>query len=166
MAFKNNGHGRGPGFGGPQGGPGFGGPGFGGPHGGPAFGGGPSRSSSGSGLFNSIAGAAVGVASAAIVNKMHENSQMKMQEKQAEQEMKIAQMQAEQATLRAEKTAQYNLEMEKLKVKQEEVKLEAIQPTKRYHANCPYCMGVNTNGSKVCDFCGSSLAYYDEADNK
>ena len=55
---------------------------------------------------------------------------------------------------------------QKLKNEQEEIKLEALQPTKRYHANCPYCMGVNPNGSKVCEYCGSSLAYYDEADNK
>ena len=45
----------------------------------------------GGGLINTLVGsatsAAVGVASAAIVNKINENSQMKMQEKQAERQM-------------------------------------------------------------------------------
>lgn len=123
----------------------------------------------GGGLINTLVGsatsAAVGVASAAIVNKINENSQMKMQEKQAERQMQMAQMQAEQRAELARQEAEYKLEMEKLKIKQEEVKLEAIQPTKRYHANCPYCLGAN-DGDKVCKYCGSSLAYYDEADNK
>ena len=119
------------------------------------------------GLVNSIvssaASAAVGVASAAIVNKMHENSQIKIQEKQAEQQAKIAAAQAEQQARLAAQQAEYQVEIEKLKARQAEIKLDEIQD-KRYYANCPYCMGVN-NGEKFCRYCGSSLAYYDEDDD-
>lgn len=142
------------------------GPGFGV---GSAFGSAPSRpmnSNAGGGLLGVLATTAAGVAGAAIVNKMQENSQMKLQEQQAESQMRIAEMQAERAAMRAEQNEEYQLEMQRLKNEQEEIKLESLQPTKRYHANCPYCMGVNPNGSKVCEYCGSSLAYYDEADNK
>ena len=125
------------------------------------------RRNRGGGLVNSIVSsatsAAVGVASAAIVNKIHENSQIKIQEKQAENQAKIAAAQAEQQARLAAQQAEYQLEMERLKVRQAEVKLDEIQD-KRYYANCPYCMGVN-NGEKFCQYCGSSLAYYDEDDD-
>ena len=116
------------------------------------------------GLFNSLvssaASAAVGVASAAIVNKIHENSQMKLQQKQAEQQAEMARQQAEQQAMLARQQAEYQVEIERLKAQQEEIKKDVIQD-KRYYANCPYCMGVN-NGGKFCQYCGSSLAYYDE----
>ena len=120
--------------------------------------------SAGGGLVGSLLGnavsAGVGVASAAIVNKIHENSQIKLQEKQAEQQAELERQRLEQQAEIARKQAEYQLEIEKLKVQQEEVKLDAVQD-KRYYANCPYCMGVN-NGDKFCRYCGSSLAYYDE----
>lgn len=129
----------------------------------------PSRhhSRGGGGLLGSLLGSAVsagvGVASAAIVNKMHENSQMKLAEKQAEQQAEIARQQAEQQAEIARQQAEYQVEIERLKVQQEEVKLDKFQD-KRYYANCPYCMGVN-DGGKFCRYCGSSLAYYDEDPN-
>ena len=119
------------------------------------------------GLVNSIVSsatsAAVGVASAAIVNKIHENSQIKIQEKQAEQQAKIQAAQAEQQARLAQQQAEYQVEIERLKARQAEIKLDEIQD-KRYYANCPYCMGIN-NGDKFCRYCGSSLAYYDEDDD-
>ena len=107
----------------------------------------------GGGILGTITSAAVGVAGAAIVNKMQENSQAKLQAQQAEYEAEMR-----------EREAEYKVEIERQRTRQEEAKLEAIQPTKRYYANCTYCVGVN-NGSKECQYCGSSLAYYDEADN-
>lgn len=118
----------------------------------------------GGGLLGTITSAAVGVAGAAIVNKMQENSQAKLQAQQAEQQAKLQAQQAEYEAEMREREAEYKVEIEKQRTRQEEAKLEAIQPTKRYYANCPYCLGVN-NGSKECQYCGSSLAYYDEADN-
>ncbi|MCR5846626.1 MAG: hypothetical protein K6G75_00685 [Lachnospiraceae bacterium] len=123
-----------------------------------------SRGGGGGGLLGSLVGSAVsagvGVASAAIVNKMHENSQIKLAEKQAEQQAEIARQQAEQQAELARQQAEYQVEIERLKAQQEETKRDVIQD-KRYYANCPYCMGVN-NGAKFCQYCGSSLAYYDE----
>ena len=120
--------------------------------------------SHGGGLISCLVGnavsAGVGVASAAIVNKIHENSQMKLAEKQAEQQAMLARQQAEQQAEIARQQAEYQVELEKLKTQQEEIKLDAMQD-KRYYANCPYCMGVN-NGAKFCQFCGKSLAYYEE----
>lgn len=125
------------------------------------------RRNSGGGLLNTIVSsatsAAVGVASAAIVNKIQENSQIKIQEKQAENQARIAAAQAEQQARLAAQQAEYQVEIERLKVRQAEVKLDEIQD-KRYYANCPYCMGVN-NGEKFCRYCGSSLAYYDDDDD-
>lgn len=127
-----------------------------------AFGGG------GGGLVSSLLGSAVsagvGVASAAIVNKIQENSQMKLQEKQAEQMEALARQQAEQQAEYAKQQAEYQLELERIKAQQEEIKRDTKQD-KRYYANCPYCLGVN-NGGKFCQFCGSSLAYYDDDDIK
>lgn len=112
--------------------------------------------------MNSLVSAGVGVASAAIINKIHENSQIKISENQAKQQAEIARQQAEQQAAMARQQAEYQVEIERLKVQKEEVKLDAMQD-KRYYANCPYCMGVS-NGGKFCQFCGSSLAYYDEND--
>ncbi len=129
------------------------------------FGGG--RHHGGGGLVSSLLGSAVsagvGVASAAIVNKMHENSQLKLQEQQAQQQAEYARQQAEQQAELARQQAEVQLEIERLKAKQEETKRDAIQDL-RYYANCPYCLGVN-NGAKFCQYCGSSLAYYDEEDD-
>ena len=126
-----------------------------------AFGGG------GGGLVSSLLGSAVsagvGVASAAIVNKIQETSQMKLQEKQAEQMEALARQQAEQQAEYARQQAEYQLELERIKAQQEEIKRDTKQD-KRYYANCPYCLGVN-NGGKFCQFCGSSLAYYDDDDD-
>lgn len=126
------------------------------------------RARSGGGLMGSLLSSAVsagvGVASAAIVNKIHENSQMKIAEKQAEQQAELARQQAEQQAEIARQQAEYQVEIERLKTQQEEIKLDAVQD-KRYYANCPYCMGVN-NGGKFCQYCGSSLAYYDEDENE
>ena len=120
----------------------------------------------GGGLMSSLLGSAVsagvGVASAAIVNKMHENSQMKLAEQQAQQQAELARQQAEQQAELARQQAQVQLEIEKIKAQQEETKRDAIQDL-RYYANCPYCLGVN-NGAKFCQYCGSSLAYYDDDD--
>ncbi len=122
------------------------------------------RRHGGGGLVSSLLGSAVsagvGVASAAIVNKMHENSQIKLAEKQAEQQAEYARQQAEQQAAIARQQAEYQVEIEKIKAQQEEIKRDA-QQDKRYYANCPYCLGVN-NGAKFCQYCGSSLAYYDE----
>ncbi len=125
----------------------------------------PSRGGGGGGglvgsLLGSAVSAGVGVASAAIVNKMHENSQIKMAEQQAEREAALARQQAAQRAELARQQAEYQVEIEKLKVMQEEARLNAAQD-KRYYANCPYCLGVN-NGDKFCRYCGSSLAYYDD----
>ena len=116
-----------------------------------------------SSLLGSAVSAGVGVASAAIVNKMHENSQLKLQEQQAQQQAEYARQQAEQQAELARQQAEVQLEIERLKAKQEETKRDAIQDL-RYYANCPYCLGVN-NGAKFCQYCGSSLAYYDEDDD-
>ena len=115
-----------------------------------------------SSLISSAVSAGVGVASAAIVNKMHENSQAKLAEKQAEAEANLQKQLAEQQAEYARQQAEYQLELEKLKTQQEEIKRDTKQD-KRYYANCPYCLGVN-NGGKFCQFCGSSLAYYDDDD--
>lgn len=115
-----------------------------------------------SSLLGSAVSAGVGVASAAIVNKMHENSQMKLAEQQAQQQAELARQQAEQQAELARQQAQVQLEIEKIKAQQEETKRDAIQDL-RYYANCPYCLGVN-NGAKFCQYCGSSLAYYDDDD--
>ena len=85
---------------------------------------------------------------------------MKLQQKQAEQQAEMARQQAEQQAMLARQQAEYQVEIERLKAQQEEIKKDVIQD-KRYYANCPYCMGVN-NGGKFCQYCGSSLAYYDE----
>ena len=115
-----------------------------------------------SSLISSAVSAGVGVASAAIVNKMHENSQAKLAEKQAEAEANLQKQLAEQKAEYARQQAEYQLELEKLKTQQEEIKRDTKQD-KRYYANCPYCLGVN-NGGKFCQFCGSSLAYYEDDD--
>lgn len=116
----------------------------------------------GGGLMGVIVGnavsAGVGIASAAIVNKMHENSQLKLAEQQAAKQAEMAQYQAEHEAALIRQHA----EIEKLKIQQEEVKRDAAQ-NKRYYANCPYCLGVN-NGDKFCRYCGSSLAYYEDDD--
>ena len=100
-------------------------------------------------LIGNAVSAGVGVASAAIVNKMQENSQMKLAEQQAKQQQEMQRLHAEQ-----------QVEIERIKVQQEEAKRDAAQD-KRYYANCPYCLGVN-NGDKFCRYCGSSLAYYED----
>ncbi len=118
----------------------------------------------GGGLVSSLLGSAVsagvGVASAAIVNKIHESSQIKLQEQQAEQQAALQRQQAEHQAEYARQQAQYQLELEKLKTEQEEIKRD-VKQEKKYYANCPYCLGVN-NGDKFCRYCGSSLAYYDD----
>ena len=120
----------------------------------------------GGGLFESLMSSAVhagvGVASAAIVSKIHETSQIKIAEKQAEKQAEIARKQAEAQAEIAKRQAEYQVEIEKLKYQQEEAKLDAAQ-NKHYYANCPYCLGVS-NGAKFCQYCGSSLAYYEEND--
>ena len=117
-----------------------------------------------SSLIGSAVSAGVGVASAAIVNKMHENSQAKLAEQQAQAEANLQKQLAEQKAEYARQQAEYQLELEKLKTQQEEIKRDSKQD-KRYYANCPYCLGVN-NGGKFCQFCGSSLAYYEDEDDK
>ena len=116
-----------------------------------------------SSLIGSAVSAGVGVASAAIVNKMHENSQAKLAEKQAEAQANLQKQLAEQQAEYARQQAEYQLELEKLKTQQEEIKRDVKQDL-RYYANCPYCLGVN-NGGKFCQFCGSSLAYYEDDDD-
>ncbi|MBO6089031.1 MAG: hypothetical protein J6P37_01810 [Lachnospiraceae bacterium] len=122
----------------------------------------------GGGMVSSLVGSAVsagvGVASAAIVNKIHENSQLKLQEKQAEAQAALQQQLAEQQAEYQRQQAEYQLELEKLKTQQEEIRRD-VKQEKKYYANCPYCLGVN-NGGKFCQFCGSSLAYYDDDDEK
>lgn len=119
----------------------------------------------GKGLIGTLTGAAVGVAGAAIVNKMQESTQSKLQAQQAEEEARLRAQEAQYEAEMRQREAEYRVEIERLKVKQEEAKADAMQPTKRYYANCPYCLGVN-NGSKECQFCGSSLAYYEDDDDK
>lgn len=113
-----------------------------------------------SSLLGSAVSAGVGVASAAIVNKIHENSQIKLQQQQAEHQAELQRQLAEQQAEYAAQQAEYQLELEKLKTEQEEIKRD-VKQEKKYYANCPYCLGVN-NGDKFCRYCGSSLAYYDD----
>ncbi|MBP5529095.1 MAG: hypothetical protein J6X80_03495 [Lachnospiraceae bacterium] len=119
---------------------------------------------SGGGMVSSLLGSAVsagvGVASAAIVNKIQENTQMKLQEKQAEQQAELQRQMAEQQAEYARQQAEYQVELEKLRTQQEEIRRD-VKQEKKYYANCPYCLGVN-NGAKFCQYCGSSLAYYDD----
>ena len=122
----------------------------------------------GGGMVSSLVGSAVsagvGVASAAIVNKIQESSQLKLQEKQAQAQAALQQQLAEQQAEYARQQAEYQLELEKLKTQQEEIRRD-VKQEKKYYANCPYCLGVN-NGGKFCQFCGSSLAYYDDDDDE
>lgn len=119
----------------------------------------------GKGLIGTLTGAAVGVAGAAIVNKMQESTQSKLQAQQAEEEARLRAQEAQYEAEMRQREAEYRVEIERLKVKQEEAKADAMQPTKRYYANCPYCLGVN-NGAKECQFCGSSLAYYEDDEDE
>ena len=71
-----------------------------------------------SSLLGSAVSAGVGVASAAIVNKIHENSQIKLQQQQAEHQAELQRQLAEQQAEYAAQQAEYQLELEKLKTEQ------------------------------------------------
>lgn len=115
----------------------------------------------GGGLLGAIVGSATSVAVGAIANKMETDRQEKIIEQQGKQQALIEQQRAQNAMLYRQQQNEYNIEMEKLEVQKEEIKLDALQD-KRYHANCPYCLAANPSGNKFCEFCGMSLAYYNE----